>query len=228
MNMSGDSDRITETKKNEGKMKKKAIWMRAPVSPFPEFLRKRIKDLCCLIKLVYFGIEGLVYFKVEKNSGFSAISRNCTTDKTKLLKNIYHIIKSGRSEKDFSPLSKALWDNTPEIKTVIEKRGIEVLKANSFNVNRIKELAKNEHLLDPAKLAFHLDRYITVGNTYSRKELKRIIAEVYQAVGIKKKAKATDIEKYYKARKTTKYGKPNINCYQIIEKRSAEELSSMS
>lgn len=155
---------------------------------------------------------------------FFDMNKDCTLNQRELLKNIYNIFKKGGNEKDFSPLQKALWDQNPEIKKAIKLFGIGKIKSLSFKLEMIRKFIKNENPKLKAKIAYELNARIVIGNIYSRKEIKLIISEIYQKVGIGKNAKAPDIERFYKVVPFTKYGKPNVSSYRIIEAKPIDEL----
>lgn len=67
-----------------------------------------------------------------------------------------------------------------------------------------EELVKISDKNMPNKVAKLLTRDIQNGMFYSLALLKNKIADVYKTLGIKKTAKATDIEHYFEVRKSTK------------------------
>lgn len=90
-----------------------------------------------------------------------------------------------------------------------EKYGTDKMKSVSYRESEFKNLAddsilKSSNLIDLIKLSF------SPGKSYSNKNIKSTIQGIYDSIGYKKTAKATDILSYFECQKTnvTINGKP--------------------
>ena len=148
----------------------------------------------------------------------SIINEYCTFDKRKSIKIIYNTFLVGGNETDLRPAQKMLWEQNPEIKEVIDKFVIGKLKALSFKLEKIKELYREESL--DIKIISTLNQIIEVGSEYSRREVKEIFTKIYNDIGLRRNAKATDIKKYYEVQSFTRSGTPNVSCFRINSVKS--------
>ena len=148
------------------------------------------------------------------------VNRYCTFDKRDSIEIIHNILAEGGSESDFRPIQKMFWDQNPEIKRAIEIFGVEKLKSVSFKLEKIKKLVSEEDPDLKIKVATKLSKKIKVGDAYTRKELKKMIKEIYEEVGLSKNAKGSDIKEYYNVEPYTRSGPKNINCLRIVELKS--------
>jgi hypothetical protein len=150
----------------------------------------------------------------------SQINEYCTYDKRKSIEIIYNTFLVGGNETDLRPAQKMLWEQNPEIKEVIDKFGVEKLKALSFKFEKIKELLKEESPDIKKKISTKLKQKIKVGSVYTRAELSDILLRIYNEIGLEKTAKATDVKKYYEVRNHTQYDKvtkKNVSSLFIID-----------
>lgn len=150
--------------------------------------------------------------------GHSIINEYCTFSKRRSIEIIYNILVKGGTEMDFRPAQKILWEQNPEIEKIINIFGVEKLKAVSFKLEKIKELDREESL--EIKIISKLNQKIEIGSEYSRREVKDIMTKIYNDIGLTKRAKATDIKKYYEVQPFTRSGKPNVSCFRIKSVKS--------
>jgi hypothetical protein len=175
---------------------------------------------------IYQKYESIIDSYIESGQSaelgrFPFIGKYCTFDKRKTIETIYNTLRTGGSEKNFRPTQKMLWEQNPEIKEVIDKFGIEKLKAVSFKLEKIKELYREETPEVNTKIATKLKQKIKVGSVYTRKEISDILTIIYNDIGVEKESvKATVIKKYYEVQPYTRSGKPNVSCFRINSVKS--------
>ena len=104
----------------------------------------------------------------------------------------------------------------------IIKLGIERLKALSYIESEIKRELENNLISKNPELIKRLMEEFIIGERYSLKDIKLILATNYSTIGLIKTAKASDLEDYFNIKKCTicqKDGK-RINGYEIISLKS--------
>lgn len=125
-------------------------------------------------------------------------------------KSFQELIKDVRAEwetkfKVGTPILNEALIKYPWLNDAINKLGFERMATLGYCIKDIKEeLVKISDKNMPNKVAKLLTRDIQNGMFYNLALLKNKIADVYKTLGIKKTAKATDIEHYFEVRKSTK------------------------
>lgn len=136
------------------------------------------------------------------------------------------IIKKVREEWEnkFKVSTPILDDATlkyPWLPEAISKIGFAKMATLNYRVNKIKdELLKMSDNNMQNKIAFKLNKALSVGTWYSLKEIKKSLQNAYEVAGNTDTAKASDIEKYYDVKLSKKRinGKQE-NGYLIITKK---------
>ena len=125
------------------------------------------------------------------------------------------LCESGFSEYEMS----AILDQVPKTyKTFYLVLGPERCRANGYDVTRVRR-EYEDTIMDKGDMKKEIYRTFEVGKIYSNKDVKNILAEIYNSYGYNKSPKANDVEKYFKvarARKTIE-GK-QVEGLKILEK----------
>ena len=125
------------------------------------------------------------------------------------------LCESGFSEYEMS----AILDQIPKTyKTYYLVLGPERCRANGYDVTRVRR-EYEDTIMDKGEMKNEIYRTFEVGKTYSNKDVKNILTEIYGSYGYNKSPKANDLENYFKvarARKTVE-GK-QVEGIRILEK----------
>ena len=117
----------------------------------------------------------------------------------------------------------------PLVKDAYEKLGIERVKEMNYNVGNIKRALINmqkDIAMDTKIVRCLRDAGMTAGATGTVKDVKNILQGIYKSLEIKnsygkiKSAKANDIEKWYKIKKSSpKVNGKTTDCFTIIKEK---------
>lgn len=130
-----------------------------------------------------------------------------------LVKEYTNIIESARINPNFRIELEQFLTNNSEFSEWLEA-GV-----TPQNMNTIKNRDKIQQLASDLKILSKVEKVnlpFKIGQTYSKIKIKEIIQNYYDSNGIKLKAKATDIKKYFEV-KTTTNAKAE-GCFKIIKK----------
>ena len=105
-----------------------------------------------------------------------------------------------------------------EYKQYYKVLGTEVIKKQAYILSRIKPVY--EAVIQKNTIQEKIDGKFSVGKQYTKSEIKEAFKAVYSELGLKKSAKATDIEEFYEVKTSTRReGKQITNCFTIEKKK---------
>lgn len=120
--------------------------------------------------------------------------------------------------------------NTEEINVVLDQVpltykkyyigiGPDRCRANGYSLTGIKKEYDNL-FVDESSIVNEIYNYFQEGSTYTKKEIKEKLSEIYSKQGLNKNPKATDLEEYFeiKACQVMKKG-VSSNCFKLIKKK---------
>ena len=123
------------------------------------------------------------------------------------------IVESARINPDFRIELEQFLTNNSEFSEWLEA-GVTPQNMNTLNSRpKIQQLARDLKILSKVE---KVNLPFRVGQIYSKTKIKEVIQQYYDDNGIKLKAKATDIKKYFDV-KTTTNAKAE-GCFKIIKK----------
>ena len=107
----------------------------------------------------------------------------------------------------------------PLVKEAYEKLGADKVREMNYHQSNIKrELIKRKHETLETKIFLLLDGQLPKRVAIPRTEIKRKLEEIYKELGINKKAKATDLNRWYYIKQTSKRCEDGSvqSCFAIV------------
>lgn len=104
-----------------------------------------------------------------------------------------------------------LRNSCPEACEAVDKLGITVIRDKKYHkTNILREMARTCDSRQDVKIQEELKRRLNMFQAYSVPEIKRILGEIYSDVNLGKAPTTTDLERWYKTKRTKKDGQDVI------------------
>lgn len=135
------------------------------------------------------------------------------------LKEYCAIIDSKESNELYTKRLAYLRVMFPEIEEMVNRLGTSALRSAKYTLKNIKELMYSQSNEATSATEEAINKAFKVGETYSLKDTKIELQKIYDSLKITKKAKATDLENYFKIELISKrIDKKMIQCISLKEK----------
>ena len=122
---------------------------------------------------------------------------------------------------DLEPLLDLLPDK--RFKEYLTVLGPEECKAKSYRITSLNNIL-SVNSFDMSVVEDKIVSTFEVGKAYTKAEIKSILAKLYKEIGYKVTAKAIDLERYFKLRRTSVHdGNKRTSGYKLLEKLEKEE-----
>lgn len=179
------------------------------------------------LREAYNGI-GLQHFEIDLKSHFhQEIMQLYAGRFNVILKEICELYDRGYCRNDLPPELWLFLEDHAIAKEALEAFETETIKTLGFRKKRIHQALEDKKKGNELKsqIAIMLREKISIGETYSRKELKSLLTDIYKILEVKEKAKASHIERYYEVKNTSLLDseKGTSGAFRII---SEKQLSS--
>ncbi len=120
------------------------------------------------------------------------------------LKEYCSIIDSKESNPLFEKRLAYLKAMFPDIEAMVDKLGTSAIRTAKYTLKNIKELMYSNSNEATSATREGISEIFKVGETYSLKDAKIELQKIYDRLKISKKAKATDLEEYFKVKVSSK------------------------